>query len=204
MFCRNTSIQQVCSNQSQSCSNFRLLVVFPSAMVGALCHRGNRGKVSSVEVGFSTLTLLEWRRDYLSTRGMPNSVAQCRVVVTEQKRLQIAKAEASECDRSPGYRGGGPVGFKDVYRRRDSGDGYRSVEREGSSERRLQTSRDGETGRKAAKASSSDSSVELAAHVDTITSVQNPYVKHLVKLRTNTSYRNTAGYVVVVGSVPLR
>ena len=33
---------------------------------------------------------------------------------------------------------GGLVGFKDVYRRRDSGDGYRSVEREGSSERRLQ------------------------------------------------------------------
>lgn len=52
--------------------------------------------------------------------------------------------------------------------------------------------------------SSSSSGVALAAHVDVITSVGNAYVKHLVKVRQTPSYRNAAGCVVVVGSVPLR
>ncbi|KAG0575735.1 hypothetical protein KC19_5G026500 [Ceratodon purpureus] len=156
-------------------------------MEGALCHRGHCGKASGVELGFGNVGLQEWRRGSLA---MPSFGAQSRggVVARGQKRLQV---EASAYDRSSGYRGGERVGFKDVYRRGDSGDG--------SSERRV---RDGEMGR--GRAEESSSSVELAGHVDTITSVQNPYVKHLVKLRTNTNYRNASGCVVVVGSVPLR
>lgn len=48
------------------------------------------------------------------------------------------------------------------------------------------------------------SQVELPSHVNYISSVANPYVKHLVKLRQSTSYRHSVGSVVVVGSTPLR
>jgi hypothetical protein len=156
-------------------------------MEGApLCHCGQ-----ALELGFRTLTLQEWRRGSLSTRGMlrlqSRGGGRGGGVARGQKRLRIAKADASGYASS---RAGGRVGFKDGS---DSGDG----------ERGLRTSRDGETGSRR-RAAESDSRVELAAHVDTITSVQNPFVKHLVKLRTNTNYRNAAGCVVVVGSVPLR
>lgn len=167
-------------------------------MEGALCH------CSSLELGFSNFTLQEWRRGSLSTRGMLSFAAQGQGGVPKAQRLHIAQAETSGYDRSPGYCSGGRVGFNDVYRRGDSG-GLWGGDRGGSSERRLQSSRDGEVGRReTVEASGSNSSVELASHVDIITSVQNPYVKHLVKLRTNTNYRNAAGCVVVVGSVPLR
>lgn len=46
--------------------------------------------------------------------------------------------------------------------------------------------------------------VDLPSHVNYISSVANPYVKHLVKLRQSTSYRHSVGSVVVVGSTPLR
>jgi hypothetical protein len=49
-----------------------------------------------------------------------------------------------------------------------------------------------------------NSRVELPSHVNYISSVANPYVKHLVKLRQSTSYRHSVGSVVVVGSTPLR
>jgi hypothetical protein len=78
-------------------------------------------------------------------------------------------------------------------------DGSNSVD----GERGLRTSRGGETGSRR-RVAERKSRAELAAHVDTITSMQNPFVKHLVKLRTNTNYRNVGRCVVVVGSVPLR
>jgi hypothetical protein len=46
--------------------------------------------------------------------------------------------------------------------------------------------------------------VQLARHVEIVSSGANAYVKHLVKLRQSASYRNACGSVVVVGSVPLR
>jgi hypothetical protein len=49
-----------------------------------------------------------------------------------------------------------------------------------------------------------DKGVQLARHVEIISSGANAYVKHLVKLRQSASYRNACGSVVVVGSVPLR
>lgn len=49
-----------------------------------------------------------------------------------------------------------------------------------------------------------DRGVQLARHVEIISSGANAYVKHLVKLRQSASYRNACGSVVVVGSVPLR
>lgn len=49
-----------------------------------------------------------------------------------------------------------------------------------------------------------NSRVDLPSHVNYISSVANPYVKHLVKLRQSTSYRHSVGSVVVVGSTPLR
>ena len=134
------------------------------------------------------MTLQEWKKCSLSTRGMLRLQSQGgRGVARGHKRLQIAKIDASRCASS---RTGGHVEFKDGS---NSGDG----------ERGLRTSRDGETGSRR-RAVESKSRVELAAHVDTITSMQNPFVKHLVKLRTNTNYRNTVGCVVVMGSVPLR
>lgn len=170
-------------------------------MEGALCNCGH---------GFRNFSLQEFQRGSLSTTGMPNFAAQvCRRGGLEraQKRSQVPQAEASGYERLA-YRGTGRVGFKDIYRRRDSSNGYRSSEREGSSERRWQSSTDGEIGRNTETSGESrdrrNSVVELASHVDTITSVQNPYVKHLVKLRQNTGYRNAAGCVLVVGSVPLR
>eukprot|EP01018_Ginkgo_biloba_P037329 Gb_19999 [translate_table: standard] len=48
------------------------------------------------------------------------------------------------------------------------------------------------------------SGLELPAHVNRISSVANPFVKHLVKLRQSTSYRHSVGSVVVVGTTPLR
>lgn len=48
------------------------------------------------------------------------------------------------------------------------------------------------------------SRVELPSHVNYISSVANPYIKHLVKLRQSTPYRHSVGSVVVVGSTPLR
>lgn len=49
-----------------------------------------------------------------------------------------------------------------------------------------------------------NSRVDLPSHVNYISSVANPYVKHLVKLRQSTSYRHSVGSVVVVGRTPLR
>jgi hypothetical protein len=153
-------------------------------MEGAsLCHCGQ-----ALELGFRTLTLQEWKRGSLSTRGMLRLQSRGGGGVARgQKRLRIAKADASWCASSCA---GGRVGFKDGS---DSGD----------EERGLRTSRDGKTGSKR-RAVESESRVELGAHVDTITSMQNPFVKHLVRLRTNTNYCNAAGCIVVVGSVPLR
>ncbi|KAJ7529996.1 hypothetical protein O6H91_15G074200 [Diphasiastrum complanatum] len=54
------------------------------------------------------------------------------------------------------------------------------------------------------KSKSNDNVGLLAAHVDYISSVNNIYVKHLVRLRQCSSYRRTVGEVVVVGSIPLR
>ncbi|KAH9314127.1 hypothetical protein KI387_022754, partial [Taxus chinensis] len=45
--------------------------------------------------------------------------------------------------------------------------------------------------------------VEMPAH-DYISSVANPFVKHIVKLRRSSSYRHSVGSVVVVGTTPLR
>ncbi|XP_073390330.1 uncharacterized protein [Physcomitrium patens] len=183
-------------------------------MEGALwsLDRGGAAVVgSAVDVGFSNLTLQGWKKGSACTRDMRAFVAQGRRGVVEQgqKRSRIARAEASGYDKM-GHLGSGGVGFKDAYRRRDSSDGCKSDEREEGRMRQFHCSRNGELGRKGRSEifrESSDSSknaVELAGHVDTITSVGNPFVKHLVKLREKASYRNSAGCVVVVGSVPLR
>lgn len=131
--------------------------------------------------GFRNLSLQELQN---WGSGRPNSVCGRGGLEIAKKRAHVPQA---------GYDNSRGNGLKDIYRRRDS---------ERSGERRLQTSRDGEMGRRGITGISGV--VELASHVDTITSVQNPYVKHLVKLRQNTSYRNAAGCVLVVGSVPLR
>lgn len=46
--------------------------------------------------------------------------------------------------------------------------------------------------------------VRLAAHVRHLSSVANPFVKHVVKLRQSSSYRHTSGSLVLIGDVPLR
>ncbi|KAI5065776.1 hypothetical protein GOP47_0018400 [Adiantum capillus-veneris] len=46
--------------------------------------------------------------------------------------------------------------------------------------------------------------VRLAAHVQHLSSVANPFVKHVVKLRQNSAYRYASGSLVLVGDVPLR
>ncbi|XP_057825476.1 uncharacterized protein LOC131037370 isoform X2 [Cryptomeria japonica] len=46
--------------------------------------------------------------------------------------------------------------------------------------------------------------MEVPAHVDYISSVANPFVKHLVKLRRSSTYRRSVGSVVVLGTTPLR
>ncbi|KAG0595924.1 hypothetical protein M758_UG209900 [Ceratodon purpureus] len=126
-------------------------------MEGALCHRKHCGKASGVELGFGNVGLQEWR----SSLAMPSFGAQSRGVVARgQKRLQV---EARAYNRSSGYRGGECVGFKDVYRRRDFGDGHGG----GSSERQV---RDGEMG--SGRVEESSSSVELVGYVDTITTCE--------------------------------
>lgn len=42
------------------------------------------------------------------------------------------------------------------------------------------------------------------AHVKSITSTSNPFVKHCLKLLHNSSYRHSHGSVLVVGSTPIR
>lgn len=44
----------------------------------------------------------------------------------------------------------------------------------------------------------------LPFHVKSITSTSNPFVKHCLKLRQNSSYRHSHGSVLVVGSTPIR
>lgn len=46
--------------------------------------------------------------------------------------------------------------------------------------------------------------VRLAAHVHHLSSVANPFVKHVVKLRQSSAYRYASGSLVLVGDVPLR
>ncbi|MCO5578393.1 hypothetical protein L7F22_032234 [Adiantum nelumboides] len=46
--------------------------------------------------------------------------------------------------------------------------------------------------------------VKLAAHVGHLSSVANPFVKHVVKLRQSSAYRYASGSLVLVGDVPLR
>ena len=132
----------------------------------------------------------------------------------QSRRVRIVCAEGSNYDRFDSVRGrgdsrGGRGGkFEDLYR---SADGENSgQERFGRSNAGYESSSRSNGGRgKGSKedessSSSSSSGVALATHVDVITSVGNAYVKHLVKVRQSPSYRNAAGCVVVVGSVPLR
>ncbi|KAG9155360.1 hypothetical protein Leryth_024733 [Lithospermum erythrorhizon] len=51
---------------------------------------------------------------------------------------------------------------------------------------------------------SAGKSIPLPSHVKTITSTANPFVKHCLKLRENSSYRHRHGCVLVVGSTPIR
>uniref|UniRef100_A0A2C9UQS7 tRNA/rRNA methyltransferase SpoU type domain-containing protein n=1 Tax=Manihot esculenta TaxID=3983 RepID=A0A2C9UQS7_MANES len=44
----------------------------------------------------------------------------------------------------------------------------------------------------------------LPAHVKSITSTSNPFVKHCVKLRKSSSYRHFHGSAIVVGTTPIR
>lgn len=44
----------------------------------------------------------------------------------------------------------------------------------------------------------------LPAHVKSITSTLNPFVKHCVKLRKTSSYRHFHGSAIVVGTTPIR
>ena len=44
----------------------------------------------------------------------------------------------------------------------------------------------------------------LPFNVKSITSTSNPFVKHCLKLRQNSSYRHFHGSVLVVGSTPIR
>lgn len=165
-------------------------------MEGASCSNGH-GRLAGFQ-HFSLQELQKW--DSLSARGKANYSARRGGLEIAKKRVQVPQAEARGYNSS-GYGGNGRVGFKDIYRRRDAEDEYRSGERS------LQTSRDAEMKSREYSGDSRDrrnSVVELASHVETITSVQNPYVKHLVKLRQNTSYRNASGCVLVIGSVPLR
>lgn len=46
--------------------------------------------------------------------------------------------------------------------------------------------------------------VPLPSHVQSITSTSNPFVKHCLKLRHNSSYRHSHGSVLVVGATPIR
>ncbi|KAF4353447.1 hypothetical protein F8388_005049 [Cannabis sativa] len=48
------------------------------------------------------------------------------------------------------------------------------------------------------------SKIPLPAHVKSITSTSNPFVKHCLKLRLSSSYRHTYGSVLVVGATPIR
>ena len=125
-------------------------------------------------------------------------------------RLRIIRAEGSNYGRFDSVRGRGDSKggrkFADLY---SSADGENSgQERFGRSNAGYESSSRSNGGRgrgsKEDESSSSSSGVELATHVDVITSVGNAYVKHLVKVRQTPSYRNAAGCVVVVGSVPLR
>ena len=128
----------------------------------------------------------------------------------QSRRDRIVRAEGSDYGRFDSVRGRG-----DSKGERNSGDLYRSVDGEKSGQERFGRSNagyesnsrsHGGRGRasKEEESSSSSSGVALATHVDLITSVGNAYVKHLVKVRQTPSYRNAAGCVVVVGSVPLR
>ncbi|PIN05861.1 SpoU rRNA Methylase family protein [Handroanthus impetiginosus] len=51
---------------------------------------------------------------------------------------------------------------------------------------------------------SSRKTLSLPSNVETITSTSNPFVKHCVKLRQNSSYRHSHGLVLVVSSTPIR
>lgn len=46
--------------------------------------------------------------------------------------------------------------------------------------------------------------IPLPSHVKSITSTSNPFVKHCLKLRHSSSYRQSHGSVLVVGSSPIR
>ncbi|PIN23666.1 hypothetical protein CDL12_03612 [Handroanthus impetiginosus] len=50
---------------------------------------------------------------------------------------------------------------------------------------------------------SSRKTLSLPSNVETITSTSNPFVKHCVKLRQNSSYRHSHGLVLVVSSTPI-
>ena len=130
----------------------------------------------------------------------------------QSRRLRIVCAEGSNYDGFDSVRGRGESkGGRKVE------DSYRSAGGENSGEERFgrsnagyesSSSSNGGRGKGSkedeSSSSSSSSAVALATHVDVITSVGNAYVKHLVKVRQTPSYRNAAGCVVVVGSVPLR
>ncbi|KAL5705908.1 hypothetical protein ACHQM5_024138 [Ranunculus cassubicifolius] len=49
-----------------------------------------------------------------------------------------------------------------------------------------------------------DITIPLPSHVDFITSPSNPFVKHCVKLRRNSSYRHSHGSAILFGSTPIR